>query len=110
MPIASAGTACHRLLPRASRGKERRRVGQDHLDVAAPGSPPSRFQPSVPTVNKQSAPGAASPQLVQQCLRLFQIGRIEAFGEPAVDRCEKVAGFGSAALVAAEPGEADGGA
>ena len=51
-----------------------------------------------------------SRQFVEQRLRLFQIGRVEAFGEPAVDRREKVAGFGVAALVAAEPGEARGGA
>src|SRR6516225_5541275 len=29
--------------------------------------------------------------------RLFQIGRVEAFGEPAVDRREEVPGFGTAA-------------
>ena len=37
---------------------------------------------------------------VKQRLCLFQIGRIEAFSEPAIDRCEKVAGFAAAALVA----------
>ncbi len=47
---------------------------------------------------------------VQQRLRLLEIGRVETFGEPAVDWCEEVAGFGVAALVAAEPGEARGGA
>src|SRR6266702_2801770 len=31
-------------------------------------------------------------QLVEQRLGLIQIGRVEAFGEPAVDRCEEVAG------------------
>ena len=51
-----------------------------------------------------------SSQLVEQRLRLFQIGGVEAFGEPAVDRREEIAGFGAAALVAAEPGEAHGGA
>jgi len=49
-------------------------------------------------------------QLVQQRLRLLQIARVEAFGKPAVDRCEKVVGFGAAALVAMELGEADSGA
>src|ERR1700720_253837 len=43
---------------------------------------------------------------IQQRLRLSQIGRVEAFGEPAVDWREKVAGFGVTALVAPEPGEA----
>src|SRR5271169_428537 len=30
-------------------------------------------------------------QLIEQCLGLFQIERVEAFGEPAVDRSEKIA-------------------
>src|SRR6516165_11125267 len=51
-----------------------------------------------------------SCQLVEQRLCLFEIGRAEAFGEPAIDGGEKVAGFGMAALVAAETGEAHGGA
>jgi len=34
----------------------------------------------------------------------------ETFGEPAVDRCQKLAGFGAAALVAALPSETDGNA
>ena len=40
----------------------------------------------------------------------MKVGRLESFGEPAVDRREKIAGFGGAILVAAEPGEAHGGA
>ena len=40
-------------------------------------------------------PVAGSCQFVEQRLRLFQIGGVEAFGEPAVDRREKVAGFGA---------------
>jgi hypothetical protein len=42
-------------------------------------------------------PVAGSRQFVQECLCLFQIGGVEAFGEPAVDRREEVAGFGVAA-------------
>jgi hypothetical protein len=53
---------------------------------------------------------SSSRQFVEQRLCLFKIGRVEAFGEPAVDRREEAAGFGAAALVAAEPGEACGGA
>ena len=33
-------------------------------------------------------------QFVEQRLCLFEIGRVEAFGEPAIDRGEEVAGFG----------------
>src|SRR6516164_2441262 len=50
------------------------------------------------------------PEFVEQRLCVFEIGRIKAFGEPAVERGEQVAGFGLAALVAAQPGEAHGGA
>ena len=42
-------------------------------------------------------------QLFEQRLGLFQIERIEAFGEPAVDWSEKIAGFIALALVAPEP-------
>src|SRR5271169_5408593 len=53
--------------------------------------------------------GPAHVKFVEQRLCLFEIGRVETFGEPTIDRCEEVAGFGAAALVAAEPGEARGG-
>src|SRR6516165_6819346 len=43
-----------------------------------------------------------SRQFVQQRLCLFEIRHIEAFGEPAVDGCEQIAGLGAAALVAAQ--------
>ena len=39
-------------------------------------------------------------QLLQQRLRLLQIERVEAFGEPAVDRSEKFASLIPIALVA----------
>jgi hypothetical protein len=45
-------------------------------------------------------------EIVEQRFRLFEIGRVETLGEPAVDRREKVASFGVATLAAAEPGEA----
>src|SRR5262245_26344603 len=53
---------------------------------------------------------APSSQLVQQRLCFFQVGCVEPFGEPAIDRREEVAGFGAAALVLPETGEAHGGA
>ena len=49
-------------------------------------------------------------QLVEHCPRILEVRRVEAFGEPAVDRGEQVMGFGAAISVAAEPGEGDGGA
>jgi hypothetical protein len=42
-------------------------------------------------------------QLVEQFLSLFQIERVEAFGERAVDRSEKPAGLAVLALIAPEP-------
>src|SRR5215471_14158958 len=47
-----------------------------------------------------------SRQRIEQRPRLFEIGRVEALGEPAVDRREKVAGFGVPLLIAVEPGKA----
>src|SRR6516162_878535 len=49
-------------------------------------------------------------KLVEQRLRLSQIGSVEAFGKPAIDGCQEVAGFSAAALVAAQPGKARGSA
>ena len=49
-------------------------------------------------------------QLVEQRLRLFQIERVEAFGEPAVDRSEQFAGLLRLPLIAPEPRHAHRGA
>src|SRR5437899_1149308 len=45
-------------------------------------------------------------QLVEQRLRLFQVGGIEALGEPAENGCEEVARPGRPALFAPKPGKA----
>jgi len=42
-------------------------------------------------------------QLVEQSLGLLQIERVEAFGEPAVDRSEEIVGLLPLALIAPEP-------
>src|SRR5712692_9274142 len=47
---------------------------------------------------------------LEQRLGLFEIGRVEAFGEPAVDRPEMVAGLIFPPLSAQEASQADGGA
>ena len=44
--------------------------------------------PAVAAETKQD-----SSQLVEQRLRPFEVRRIEAFGEPAIDRREQIAGF-----------------
>jgi hypothetical protein len=54
-------------------------------------------------------PVAGSRQFAEQRLRLPQIGRVEAFGEPAINRLEKIAGFGVALAASGAlnfPGEA----
>jgi hypothetical protein len=52
----------------------------------------------------------SSGQLIEQRLRLLQIARVEAFGEPAVDRSEQIASVISLVLLAPEPGRAHRGA
>jgi len=49
-------------------------------------------------------------QFIEQCLGLFQVERVEAFGEPAVDRGKQFARLLHLALVAPEAGEAHCGA
>ena len=41
---------------------------------------------------------------------LYEIGRVEAFGEQAIDRRQDATGFGTATLLTEQAGEADGGA
>jgi hypothetical protein len=50
-----------------------------------------------------------SLEFVEQRLGVLQDRRVEPFGEPAVDRREKITGFGALALVAPEAGKAHGG-
>ena len=49
---------------------------------------------------------AGSRQLIEQRLCFFQIGGVEALGEPAVEGREQVARLAPPALLAPEPGEA----
>jgi hypothetical protein len=35
-------------------------------------------------------PARIIPQVLQQRLRLLEIGRVKALGEPAVDRCQQI--------------------
>ena len=51
---------------------------------------------------------ALSRQLLQQRLRLLQVGRVKALGEPAVDRGEQIVGFGALVLLLPEPTQAHG--
>jgi hypothetical protein len=73
-----------------------------HLRVVErPGSPPFL---QIPHGRRQLMPGRRAAPLP------LKIGRGKAFGEPAVDRYQQIAGFGAAAPAAAQAGEADGGA
>jgi len=49
-------------------------------------------------------------QLLQQRLRVLEVRRVEAFGEPGVDGLEQIAGVGALALALPEVGEGGGGA
>ena len=44
-------------------------------------------------------------QFVEQRLGLFEIGGIEPFGKPAVDRCPQIAGFTAPTLLRSQLGE-----
>jgi hypothetical protein len=48
---------------------------------------------------------ANSHQASEQRLRLDEVGCVEPFGEPTINRCEQIAGFVRPALVAPQPGE-----
>jgi len=50
----------------------------------------------------------ASRQLIEERLGVLQDRCVESFGEPAVDRREKIMGFGALALITPEAGEAGG--
>ena len=52
---------------------------------------------------------SSSRQLIEQRLRLLQVGGVESFGKPAIDWGDEVAGFGAPTLLASQPAEiADG--
>ena len=48
-------------------------------------------------------------KFVEQRLRVFEIGSVEALSEPAVDWREEITGFGAVAVVVPVAGEARGG-
>src|SRR6516162_1949497 len=68
------------------------------------------YHPKAAGTTAASLDPSGTFEFVEQRLCLFEVGRAEAFGEPAVDRREQIAGFAATALVAAEPGEAHHGA
>src|SRR6516164_6805719 len=78
--------------------------------VAAPMPLPPPVTRATFPVKSSAISSTPSSQLVEQRLCVLKVGRVEPFGEPAVNRREEGARFGAAALVAAEPGEAHGGA
>ena len=67
-------------------------------------------QKAVIRVRFLDMPTARSGQLMEQSFRFFQIGGVEALGEPAVDRREQLASRRVTVMVAPEPGEANRGA
>jgi hypothetical protein len=65
---------------------------------------PARERTFVPHFGTWQWPGSC--HFVEQRLCLSEVLWFEAFGEPAVDRRERIARFGVATLVMAEAGEA----
>jgi hypothetical protein len=53
---------------------------------------------------------SGSLQLIEQCLGPPQIRDIETLNEPAIDRCQEIAGLHALTLIAPKLGEAGGGA
>ena len=63
-------------------------------------------QKAVIRIRLLDMPTARSRQLIEQPLRFFQISGVEALGEPAVNRRQKLVRFGPPSLFAPEPREA----
>src|SRR6516165_6903583 len=108
-PVISAATASAAAASR-SRTATCAPAAAKARQVAAP-------MPLPPPVTRATFPVKSSAisstpllQRVEQRFCVLKVGRVEPFGEPAVNRREEGARFGAAALVAAEPGEAHGGA
>ena len=105
-PVCEPDTKMKHLLSSAERGLPEDRkpfvstviLRRDHPH---PDPPPSRGREYL--VRRSS-------ELLEERLCLFQIGVIEALGEPAVDRPQQLARFGAASLIATQPREAHSGA
>jgi hypothetical protein len=54
--------------------------------------------------SKDVSTGVALRQRLQQCLRILQVCRIKALGEPPVDWCQEVMGFLTLLLALPESG------
>ena len=51
---------------------------------------------------QRMVPARVIPEFLQQRLRLLEIGRVKALGEPAIDRRQQLAGLGVLALLLPE--------
>src|SRR5215472_5963670 len=111
---------CSATIPPPLRRRYESDPSRPHSGIGRGSDPFPTFMPasaSGPVAQKRSLASdfwvcwrAASRQFVEQRLCLFEILCVEAFGEPAVDQREKVAGFCAAALIAAQPSEVHSGA
>jgi hypothetical protein len=84
-------------------GEQRRRAAL-YITLQAGQRTPNLISPTV------SETKALAAQVIEQCLSFFQIGSIEAFGEPVVDGGEHRAGLVTAALFRKHLRKADSGA
>src|SRR5215217_7608503 len=70
-------------------------------------SPLDALSPQLDALSPQL--DALSPQLVEQGFGLLEVGRVKALREPAIDRCQQLAGFGLLPLLLPEATQAHGG-
>src|SRR5712691_8956848 len=66
---------------------------------------PSQLNFSIP----KCLSGTGLRQFVEQCLSLLEIGGVKPLGEPAVDRCQELVGFGTLTLLLPQTDQAHGG-
>jgi hypothetical protein len=73
---------------------------------------PPASSPRAPSAQRSERLRGEQPfsgKVYKERLRILQVGSIEAFGEPAVDRREQVMGFPPVAPIGPKPGEIAGG-
>src|SRR6516162_8543696 len=95
---------------RASPARDKSPISQPSVRLPCHWPRCGRSGPSPPTKLCGAKVQRLRIEFVQQRLCVFEIGRAETLGKPAVDRREQIARLDAAALAAPKPGKARGGA
>jgi hypothetical protein len=78
------------------------RMGPEHRSAAGAGEVAKNGRRLLPhsdaTLKRPFRNWLSGVQLIEQSLGLFQIGRAQTLGEPAIDWCQKLARLGPPAL------------